>query len=171
MRNRKEIIISLLHKLETETLINIWNEYCQEYNMDDYIYNNDEYTLQDMFCGSQNPVDEALRAAFYGDYRYGDEYVIFNAYGNLKSFDKYDAEENIYFEDLAEYIMNNDCQKLQDECLEDIEANFIEFFNDKFEDTSIDEDYDLSYWNLLTEDWDDICNEIIEELNNEENEN
>lgn len=172
MRNRKESIIAILKDMDTDVLINVWNEYCSEENMDDYIYNNDEYTLQDMFNGNQNPVDEALRAAFYGDYRYCDDYVVFNAYGNLKSYDKYNVEEQIDFDTLADYIMDNDCREIQDVWIEDIYGDFEDYFNNKFEDVSIDEYYDLSSWNLLTEDWDDIAEEVLEEIKeNEETEN
>ena len=172
MRNRKESIIAILKAMDTDVLINVWNEYCSEENMDDYIYNNDEYTLQEMFDGCEKPVDEALRAAFYGDYRYNDDYVVFNAYGNLKSYDKYNVEEQIDFDTLADYIMDNDCREIQDVWIEDIHGDFEDYFNDKFEDVSIDEDYDLSSWNLLTEDWDDIAEEVLEEIKeNEETEN
>ena len=162
---QKESIIEVLKEMETDVLVDVWNEYCQEQNMDDYIYNNDEYTLQDMFGGNQNPVNEALRAAFYGDYRYCDDYVMFNAYANLKSFDSYDAESYIDFDTLADYIMDNDCREIQEVWLEDISVNFVEYFNNKFEDLKIDEDYDLSSWNLLTEDWDNIVEDIKEEIN------
>ena len=171
MRNRKEAIIAILKVMDTDVLVDVWNEYCSEENMDDYIWNNDEYTLEDMFSGCKNPVDEALRAAFYGDYRYSDEYVVFNAYGNLKSYDNYNVEEQIDFDTLAEYIMNNDCREIQDVWFEDIHGEFEDYFNDKFEDVSIDEDYDLSSWNLLTEDWDDIAQEVLDEIKDNENEN
>ena len=164
MRNRKQSIIAILKAMDADVLVDVWNEYCQEQNMDDYIYNNDEYTLKDMFIGSENPVNEALRAAFYGDYRYGDDYVMFDAYGNLKSFDEYDAENNIDFDTLADYIMDNDCREIQEVWIEDVHGDFEDYFNNKFEDVSIDEDYDLSSWNLLTEDWDDIAEEVLEEI-------
>ena len=164
MRNRKQSIIAILKAMDADVLVDVWNEYCQEQNMDDYIYNNDEYTLKDMFIGSENPVNEALRAAFYGDYRYGDDYVMFDAYGNLKSFDEYNAENNIDFDTLADYIMDNDCREIQEVWIEDVHGDFEDYFNNKFEDVSIDEDYDLSSWNLLTEDWDDIAEEVLEEI-------
>ncbi len=171
MKNRKESIIAILKAMDNDVLVDVWNEYCQEQNMDDYIYNNDEYTLQDMFGGSENPVNEALRAAFYGNYRYSDDYVMFDAYANLKSFDEYDVENNIDFDTLADYIMNNDCREIQEVWIEDIHGDFEDYFNNKFEDVSIDEDYDLSSWNLLTEDWDDIAQEVLDEIKDNENEN
>lgn len=163
---QKESIIEVLKCIETKTLISIWNEYCQEENMDDYIHNNCEDFFNEMF----EKTDDAVRAVCFGNYSYTDEYVIFNAYGNLVSFDIYDAEEHIDFGTLADYIMENDCREIQEVWLEDISANFVEYFNEKFEDLKIDDEYDLSSWNLLTEDWDNIVEEIKEEIheNNEQ---
>ena len=163
---RKESIIEVLKCIENETLISIWNECCSEVNMDDYIYNNDEYFLNETF----EKADDAVRAVCYGSYEYTDEYVIFNAYGNLVSFDTYDAEKHIDFDILADYIMENDCREIQEVWLEDISANFVEYFNEKFEDIEIDDEYDLGSWNLLTDDWDDIAEDIIENMNEENNE-
>ena len=100
-----DIIVSLLKEFEPDILVNLWNEYCNESNPDDYIYENEEYTLNEMF----NSVDEALRAAYYGDYRYGDDYVMFNAYGNLVSFSDYRSEvlEHIDISSLADYVIEN----------------------------------------------------------------
>lgn len=170
MRNRKEAIIAILKVMDTDVLVDVWNEYCTEENMDDYIWSNDELTLQEMFSGN-SAVSDALRAAFYGDYRYFDEYVVFNAYGNLKSYDDYNVVEQIDFDNLAEYIMDNDCREIQDVWIEDIHGDFEDYFNNKFEDVSIDEDYNLSSWNLLTEDWDDIAQEVLDEIKDNENEN
>lgn len=163
---QKESIIEVLKCVETKTLISIWNEYCSEKNMDDYIYSNDEYFFNEMF----EKADDAVRAVCFGSYEYTDEYVIFNAYGNLVSFDIYDAEQHIDFDTLADYIMENDCREIQEVWLEDVSANFVEYFNEKFEDIEIDDYYDLSSYNLLTEDWDDIAEDILENIKEENNE-
>jgi hypothetical protein len=38
---------------------------------------------------------EAVRAAHFGDYNYGDDFVRFNGYGNLESFNDYDLEQEL----------------------------------------------------------------------------
>ncbi|MEX5585797.1 hypothetical protein, partial [Pseudomonas lurida] len=38
---------------------------------------------------------EAVRAVFYGDYRYTDDYVKFDGYGNLESASEYKVEEEL----------------------------------------------------------------------------
>ena len=169
MEARKKAISEVLKCIETETLVGIWNEYCSEENMDDYIWENDECNLEEMFSGP-SAVSDALRAACYGDYNFTDRYVVLNAYGNLKSYDIYDVEEQIDFDALAEYIMDNDCREIQDVWIEDIHSAFEDFFNEKFTDVSIDEDYDLSSWNLLTDEWNDIAQEVLDEIKDNEDE-
>ena len=57
----------------------------------DYEYNDDEF-FNVFFEGK--PM-EAVRAAIYGDYRYTDDYVKFDGYGNLVSVSEYDMEEEL----------------------------------------------------------------------------
>ena len=58
----------------------------------DYLeyWDNDEEFFNDFFYN--NPT-EAVRSAYYGDYNYCDDYVRFNGYGNLESFNDYDLEK------------------------------------------------------------------------------
>ena len=54
------------------------------------IYNNDEEFFDIFFEG--RPA-EVARAIYYGDFNYNDEYIKFNAYGNLETLSEYDYEE------------------------------------------------------------------------------
>ena len=65
----------------------------------DYL-ENDEYFFDDYF---KKPID-AVRAVYYGDYNFMDDYVRFNAYGNLDSCSEYEYEKKI--EDNAEEIID-----------------------------------------------------------------
>ena len=58
----------------------------------DYLeyYENDEEFFNTYFYN--NPT-EAVRSAYYGNYKYCDKYVSFNGYGNLVSFNDYDLEK------------------------------------------------------------------------------
>lgn len=51
--------------------------------------------------------DEVARAICYGDYNYMDDFVRFNAYGNLESASKYQVEEEIenYKEEIIEHYL------------------------------------------------------------------
>ena len=79
-----EAITDYLNELDNAELVNIHNEYCQSCNYsDDEIYNNDEEFFNMFF---ECKVLEAVRAVSFGEYRYQDEYVVFNGYGNLETF-------------------------------------------------------------------------------------
>lgn len=68
--------------------VNSWNSGLEHL---DYQYNDEEF-FNVFFEGK--PM-EAVRAAIYGDYRYTDDYVKFNGYGNLVSVSEYDMEEEL----------------------------------------------------------------------------
>ena len=98
----KNIIEKLKEELTTNELkqmvsdVNSWNGY-----LEDLMYfDNGEYFFRDFFDGK---VDDAVRAVCYGDYEYMDDYVKFNAYGNLESCNEYEYEQEI--EDNAEEII------------------------------------------------------------------
>ena len=91
-----------LNNLDTAQLIDEYNNYLIESNrVDDYIYENDEYFFNENFENSM----ESVRATFYGDYRYMDDYVQFNVYGNLNSYQEYEVRELIKEnQDFLDYI-------------------------------------------------------------------
>lgn len=64
---------------------------------------NDEYFFEDYF----RTKDEVARAICYGEYNYMDDYVRFNAYGNLESANQYEVEEEIenYKEEIIEHYL------------------------------------------------------------------
>lgn len=79
-----EAITDYLNGLDNSELVNVHNQYCQNANCsDDEIYSNDEEFFNIFFEGK---VLEAVRAVSFGEYRYQDEYVIFNGYANLETF-------------------------------------------------------------------------------------
>lgn len=69
-------------------LVELNNRYCDESGYgfgygDNMIYINDEEFFNTYFEGK--PM-EVARATFYGDYNFSHDYVIFNGYGNLETF-------------------------------------------------------------------------------------
>lgn len=168
MITRKDSIITVLKGMTSETQVSLWNSYCNEHNMDDYIYNNDEYQLSEMFSGPSAVID-ALRAVSYSDYRFTDDYVKFNGYGNLVSFDDVDVEEYIDFDELADYLMENgdEYDNFDDEDLSCLKDDFIAYYEEKTGKMFVEDDnFDCIGYDFITTDWDDI----IEELNEWENE-
>ena len=80
----------------------------------DYNYNDEEFF--DVYFGI-NTID-AVRSVCYGDYKFEDEFVKFNAYGNLESANKYEvmAAYNEYKEDILEeiFVVNDICERYLD---------------------------------------------------------
>ena len=74
----------------------------------DYLeyYENDEEFFNTYFYN--NPT-EAVRSAYYGDYNYCDNYVRFNGYGNLESFNDYDLEKEYkeYIDDITKSLIEH----------------------------------------------------------------
>ena len=94
----EDVLISVVQEL------NGWNG-CLDYLE---FWENDGDFFESFF---ENKLDE-VRATFYGDYIYNDDYVRFNGYGNLESFSEYDMIEeikdsiNVIVENLIEYKDN-----------------------------------------------------------------
>lgn len=80
---KKQAIISKIKQFSQSELIALNNQYCEDINaMDDQIFENDDEFFELFF---EKSID-AIRAVNFGDYRYSDNYVRFNGYGNLESF-------------------------------------------------------------------------------------
>lgn len=107
-------------KDNTDTLRDMVSE-VNSYNgeLEDYIwYDNDEYFYEDYFSSK----DEVARAVFYGanDYNYNDNYVRFDAYGNL--------ETTNYIED----DMINGAEEILDAFLELYADNNVSMWDEEF---------------------------------------
>ena len=96
--NNEETLLDVVSEL------NSWNG-CLE-NLE--FWENDEEFFNTFF---DNPM-EAIRATYYGDYNYNDEYVKFNGYGNIDSYSEYERIEEIkdsiddIVDNLIEYYYN-----------------------------------------------------------------
>lgn len=91
-------------KEHVDTLKDMVNE-VNSYNgaLEGYVwYSNDEYFYEEFF----NSKDEVARAVYYGgnDYCYTDDYVRFDAYGNLETTNEWQIEEDL--KDGAEEILD-----------------------------------------------------------------
>lgn len=89
-------------------------------------WENDEEFFE-MFFG-HNPM-EAVRASFYGDYRYADQYVRFDGYGNLESLEEYQIEDELKnnVDEIIDLMIENkgniDLPDEVEELLEQMEEN------------------------------------------------
>lgn len=87
-------------------------------------FENDEYFINEFF---KTPA-EAVRAAYYGDYNYCDDYVHFNAYGNLDSCSEWELLDELksnldeIFDAMIDNYSNIDITCLSDEFVEALDA-------------------------------------------------
>jgi hypothetical protein len=97
-------VIKAINEMDCTELVMLNNEYCESINgMDSMIYSNDDNFLEDYF----NSKSDLARAISYGDYRYMDNWVTFNGYGNLESFNYMDTDKLCELvEVMAEYIVD-----------------------------------------------------------------
>lgn len=85
-------------------------------------WENDEEFFETMF----QTKDEVARVICYGDYSYTDDYVKFNAYGNLESVNQWELEEklNEYKEEIIDEYLNayeEDKEYFNDDVIKKIE--------------------------------------------------
>lgn len=115
---KEELDLDELKEMVSE--VNSWNGELEDL----YYYENDEYFFEMMFG---NKVDEAVRAVCYGNYEYMDDYVHFNAYGNLDSCSQleYDKEIEEYADEIIEAYLDN-IENMSDGELKDKIENMME---------------------------------------------
>ena len=99
-----QIVKDWLESVTDGELFTLWNEYARENNPDDEIFENDEYFFDEVYG---RDVMGAVRAISFGDYTYSNEYLQFNGYGNIESFDGYEIKDKIDMDYLAQDILDN----------------------------------------------------------------
>lgn len=103
------------NNLTASEKIGVYNEYCSESNNgDDAIYEFTKNFFREFFS---DPYD-AARATFFGHIEsWNDEYIRFNAYGNLESLSEYEALHEI------EYVLEEiyDCPSAWEMYIDDEE--------------------------------------------------
>lgn len=164
MNKIKAIANNIEENFTNVQIIQAWNLYCAYENMDDYVYCNDEYFFDEQF----EKADEAVRAVCYGTYDYQDEYVVFNGYGNLDTFNGWEEDKSpISLDIIAEYLIehgDSECNGIidSDELCEEFILQYaednglnVEDVRDKVEKYLEEEDFDF-----LTEDWNDLISYI-----------
>lgn len=75
-------------------------------SLDNYNYwENDEEFFSTYY---DTDIMEAIRASYYGDYTFTDDYVIINAYGNLDSVSSYELENMLEdaIDEIVECLIN-----------------------------------------------------------------
>lgn len=101
-----DLFVECYNKCELSSKIAIHNTYLREttYECEDEIESNEENFFITWF--HEKPM-EAVRASYFGKYNFTDEWVWFNAYGNLES-GNYETELPLRdAEEMAEWYIEN----------------------------------------------------------------
>jgi hypothetical protein len=112
MENLQTQLLNAINKADENfnynQLLELNNAYCEAINnMDNQIFSNDEDFFE-MFFPNAGDGLRVAQAVFYGDYKYSHDYVMFDGYGNLQSYDYISAKELCELpEVMAEYIAEN----------------------------------------------------------------
>lgn len=105
VKNTAEII-DAIDQMTSEEIMTLNNLFCESaHYYDDEFYYNDEETLQMLFS---TDILRAIQATQYGNYNYHHEFMQFNGYGNLNSFERL-TPDNLpdTLENVAQYIFDN----------------------------------------------------------------
>ena len=98
-------IIAEIKEMSSSDIFDLNNRFCDIANhSDDYFYINDEEFFEIYFTKSI----DAVRAIHFGKWSFADDFVQFNGYGNLESFNYLDADslpDNV--QNIAEYVADN----------------------------------------------------------------
>jgi len=103
-KNLTDLIVDQINEMSEQELISLNNAYCGSIGSESRVYDNDEDFLNENFSSAS----DAVRACYFGDYRFSDNYVQFNGYGNLEStnyFEVPDLEDYPY--NIAKYAVDN----------------------------------------------------------------
>jgi hypothetical protein len=107
MENLKNQIVMEINEMNQGELVTLSNIYSREIvgDMEGEIFENEDEFFDIFFDGK---VVDAIRSVCYGDYRYSDNLVKFNGYGNLESFNYMSVKQLCELpETMAEDIFNN----------------------------------------------------------------
>lgn len=117
--NVKEYLLNNMEELKE--LVNDINLYDGSFDNLEVYENDDEFF--NVFYNN-NPA-EAVRACYYGEYKYCDDFVKINVYGNVDSCTKWEYEEELQanVDDVIDYLENS--EEFQDAWKELIEKSEV----------------------------------------------
>ena len=100
-------VIEEIKNLKDSQLLDLAKE-CYSYNGTcDWadVFGNDEFFFKDMFDDAY----DAVRAVYFGEYNFHDDYVRFDAYGNLETLTDYQLEKEArdFVDDIIDALEDN----------------------------------------------------------------
>lgn len=104
MEDIREKVIKVLEELDDGSIVNMWNQYCEQVNYDDdMIYSLDEWTINDIFY-MRKPWD--ILRYLDGGFNVNDNWFHWDGYGNIVSTDN--IFDMVELGDLADYIIDEE---------------------------------------------------------------
>lgn len=100
-KEKFEKIKNYLESLENDDIVDFWNEYCRETNVDDEVYLMSSFN--EMF--SDCDLLKVVGRVNHGYFDISDSYFMFEGNGNLISFNLCDIYEFICLNELVKYII------------------------------------------------------------------
>ena len=95
-----EKILQAVENADDDKKIAMWNDYAAEVGEHEIMFV-DDIDFNELF----NDANAAVRAVYYGDFNFGDEYAAFNGYENLISFPFVDSKDSPFCaDDVATWI-------------------------------------------------------------------
>jgi hypothetical protein len=141
-------IIDQINEMSESNLIQLNNIYCRENSFGDEVWDNDDEFFNIFFPNSH----EALQRCHFGNYKWNENYVKINDYGNVESFNYFETKDLVVsVETIAQWSYDNQslCDYLDldfSECDEDEEEKTFELVYELDDETytieieSIDEE-------------------------------
>lgn len=134
---KEEKMKKIIEEVSTEQLIDMVRD-CISY--DGYFEDLDVWEFDEeffeVFFNNKNAMD-VCSATVFGDVSWGDDYIHFDAYGNLESMSKYEFEQNV--EDAREEIIEHFIE-LYEENNVDIYDNYLKNLIDEYINTEEEEE-------------------------------
>jgi len=155
---------NFLTELSDDDLLRIYNDWASNNDPDDEIFSNDEDFFETYFSGK---IMDAMRAVSFGEYNFNDDYVKFNGYANLETFNT--ISDHVDISDLAGWILDNDkmSEYDMDYFEEDMQKEFISYAEEQEEwEEVVVEDFFQENSVTWTDDFDDILKELKEWYDN-----
>lgn len=99
-------LVELFENMDDCDKISMHNNYCDAINdTDSQIF--EMWDFDDIMFGQS--ASNIASMVCNGEFDTSDEYFTFNGYGNLMSFDYWNIDSHIEFDDIAHYCLDNDC--------------------------------------------------------------
>lgn len=155
-----DAVVSMLREIPDSDLLTLWNKMCEDTsNYDEYIEG--MYSFNELFYGRE-PLD--IIAMANSDFSVNDEYFAFDRAGRLESFSYVEDYSCFEYSYIASHIIENGCEEdIID--LETLIETFVEEYSGDFPFgydirkalEELDEEWGF---NILTDDWDEINEEL-----------